>query len=60
MAINQTATAMFVSIPAAARELRVSVKRLKLALDLGQIASITLGRRKVIPRRTIERLRNLE
>jgi len=60
MEINQTDSGLFVSIPAAARELGVSVRRLKLAIDLTQISAVQIGRRKVIPRRAIEKLARLD
>jgi hypothetical protein len=53
-------TALFVSIPAAARRLGVSIRRLKLAIDLTQISAVQIGRRKVIPRRAIEKLARLD
>jgi hypothetical protein len=60
MATNQTDTGLFLSIPAAARELGVSIKRLTLAIDLRQVPAIQLGRRKLIPRKAIERLAEAE
>lgn len=56
MDINQIDAPLFLSIPAAARELGVSIKRLTLAIDLRQVPAIQLGRRKMVPRRAIERL----
>ena len=56
MEIDQTDSAPFVSIPAAARELKVSTKRLALAIELRQVPAIVLGRRKMVPRRALERL----
>jgi hypothetical protein len=60
MQINQTDTGLFLSIPAAARELGVSIKRLRLAIELTQISAVQIGRRKVIPRRAIEKLASLD
>ncbi|HXN85589.1 MAG TPA: hypothetical protein VN867_05935 [Candidatus Binataceae bacterium] len=58
--INQTDIGLFLSIPAAARELGVSIKRLTLAIDLRQVPAIQLGRRKVVPRAAIEKLAQLD
>ncbi len=60
MASNQTDTGLFLSIPAAARELGVSIRRLTLAIDLRQVPAIVLGRRKVVPRAAIEKLARLD
>ena len=56
MASNQTDTGLFLSIPAAARQLHISAKRLKLAIDLGQVRAIRLGRRRVVSTKAIEEL----
>ncbi|MGA7873046.1 MAG: hypothetical protein WCA22_19320 [Candidatus Binatus sp.] len=53
---NQTDSGAFVSIPAAAKKLGVSTKRLALAIDLRQVPAVMLGRRKVIPRQAIQKL----
>jgi hypothetical protein len=60
MDANQTDSGMFVSLPAAARSLGVSVKRLKLAIDMTQIPARRIGQRLMIPRRALERLAESE
>lgn len=46
----------FLSLKRAARELDISVKKLKVMIEAGQIAYQTFESRKSIPRREIERL----
>lgn len=47
---------LFLSVPAAARAMGLGVKRVKAAVDAGQIVSVEVGKRKLIPRREIARL----
>ena len=49
-------TPLFFSIPQAARELGIGIERLKKAVALHQVRSITLGSRVLIPRAAILKL----
>src|ERR1700687_3205227 len=52
--------ALFLSLPRAAREMGIGVERLKRAVRDGQVPAIEIGHRKVISRRVIERLAQVE
>jgi hypothetical protein len=52
--------ALFVSIPAAAKLMGIGLKRMKAAVDAGQMPAVEIGDRKLIPRRAIERLAQVE
>ncbi len=51
---------LFLSLPHAAREMGIGVERLKRAVRDGQVPAIEIGSRKLIHRRAIERLAQLE
>ena len=57
---NSVQTALFISIPRAARRVGVGLKRMKAAVDAGQIPSIEIGKQKMVPRRALERLAGRE
>lgn len=48
--------ALFLSLPAAAKELGIGIERLKKAVALHQVRSVTLGSRILIPRASILKL----
>jgi len=54
--------ALFLSVPAAARQMGIGVERLKRAIRDGQVPAVALGSRsrKLVPRAAIERLAQLE
>ena len=52
-------TALFLSIPSAAKMIGCTPERLREAISLHQIPAINLGSRKVIARAAIERLAEL-
>jgi hypothetical protein len=56
MADRSESTSLFLSIPQAARELGIGIERLKKAVALHQVRSITLGSRVLIPRAAILKL----
>jgi hypothetical protein len=47
---------LFLSLPAAAREMGIGIERLKRAVRLHQIAAVAIGARTMIPRAAIEKL----
>jgi excisionase family DNA binding protein len=50
---------LFLSIPSAAKLMGITPERLTRAIAAHQIPAITIGSRRLIPRRTIERLAEL-
>jgi hypothetical protein len=51
-------TRLFLSLPQAAAKMGIGIERLKRAIALRQVRSITLGSRVLVPRSAIERLAN--
>jgi hypothetical protein len=53
-------SALFVTIPAAAKKLGVGVRRLAKAIAAGQVAAVQIGDQKLVPVTAIERLGQVE
>jgi excisionase family DNA binding protein len=51
-----TKTMQFLSLPKAADEIGVDVRRVRDAVERGQLRAVRIGARLMIPRRAIERL----
>jgi excisionase family DNA binding protein len=49
-------TAQFISLPKAAAHLGIDVRRVRAAIELGQLKAIRLGSQLLISRKSIERL----
>ncbi|MGA6973801.1 MAG: helix-turn-helix domain-containing protein [Candidatus Binatus sp.] len=51
-----TETAQFLSLPKAAHVIGVDVRRIRDAVERGQVRAVRIGSRLMIPRKAIERL----
>ena len=58
--VDPPRTPLFLTVSAAARLLSVSPERLQRALKANQIPSIVVGSRRLVARRTIEKLAALD
>ena len=47
---------LLISVPTAARMLGVWPERLRRAIDAGQVPSVVVGKRQMVPRRAVEKL----
>jgi excisionase family DNA binding protein len=56
MNTQPTETAQFISLPKAAAQIGIDVRRVRAAIELGQLKAVRLGSQLLISRKSIERL----